>query len=219
MNQDREQRRPVSGRLWGAALALLLLALAATGCSGNIRSGDVEVYGLAKFRLPAFPEAGTFIEVFNEMHYQPSFRSQEGPRILPPPNSVSVQGRAVQYNSLEAHEGLQIPQDVLDGYDEAKTAEVYRVNCLVCHGQALAGDGPFALLMQQQELSPVPVNLTLDVTQDSPPGDLFAFISWGGRQGSAANFRGRQSTSPMPEFRLLLTDAERWALVKYLLDR
>ena len=209
----------MSGRLWGAALALLLLALAATGCSGNIRSGDVEVYGLAKFRLPAFPEAGTFIEVFNEMHYQPSFRSQEGPRILPPPNSVSVRGRAVQYNSLEAHEGLQIPQDVLDGYDEAKTAEVYRVNCLVCHGAALAGDGPFALLMQQQELSPVPVNLTLDVTQDSPPGDLFAFISWGGRQGSAANFRGRQSTSPMPEFRLLLTDAERWALVKYLLDR
>ena len=208
----------MSGRLWSVVFAMVLLAVAA-GCSGNIRSGDVEIYGIAEFRLPAFPEAGAFIEVFNEMHYQPSYRSQEGPRILPPPNSVSVAGRAVRYTSLEAHEGLQIPQGVLDGYDEAATAELYRINCLVCHGVALAGDGQFALIMQEQGLSPVPADLTLELTQDSPPGDLFAFISWGGRQGSAANFRGRQSTSPMPEFRLLLTDAERWALVKYLLDR
>ena len=207
----------MSGRLWGVVFAMLLLAVAA-GCSGNIRSGDVEIYGIAEFRLPAFPEAGTFIEVFNEMHYQPSYRTQEGPRILPPPNSVAVTGRDVQYTSLAAHEGLQIPQEVLDDYDVEATADLYRINCLVCHGTAMAGDGQFGAMMQEKGLSPVPANLTLELTQDSPPGDLYAFISWGGRQGSAANFRGRQSTSPMPEFRLLLTDAERWALVKYLLD-
>ena len=218
MNHDIEHRRPTSGRLWGIALALLLLA-AAAGCSGNIRTGDVEIYGIAEFRLPAFPEAGSFIEVFNEMHYQPSYKSQEGPRILPPPNSVSVAGRDVQYTSLAAHEGLQIPQSALDGYDAEKTAELFRINCVVCHGDAMAGDGQFGMMMQEKGLSPVPADLTLELTQDSPPGDLFAFISWGGRQGSAANFRGRQSTSPMPQFRLLLTDAERWALVNYLLDR
>ena len=207
----------MSGRLWGVAFAMLLLAVAA-GCSGNLRTGDVEIYGIAEFRLPAFPEAGTFIEVFNEMHYQPSYRSQEGPRILPPPNSVSVAGKAVQYTSLAAHEGLQVPQDVLDSYDVEATADLYRINCLVCHGDAMAGDGQFGTMMQEKGLSPVPANLTLELTQDSSPGDLFAFISWGGRQGSAANFRGAQSTSPMPQFRLLLTDAERWALVKYLLD-
>ena len=207
----------MSGRLWGVVFAMLLLAVAA-GCSGNIRSGDVEIYGIAEFRMPAFPEAGTFIEVFNEMHYQPSYRTQEGPRILPPPNSVSITGRDVQYTSLAAHEGLQIPQDVLDSYDLEATAELYRINCLVCHGTAMAGDGQFGTMMQEKGLSPVPANLTLELTQDSSPGDLYAFISWGGRQGSAANFRGRQSTSPMPEFRLLLTAAERWALVKYLLD-
>ena len=218
MNHDLEHKRPMSGRLWGIAFAMLLLA-AAAGCSGNIRSGDVKIHGIAEFRLPAFPEAGSFIEVFNEMHYQPSYKSQEGPRILPPPNSVSVAGRDVRYTSLAAHEGLQVPQGVLDGYDAKKTAELFRINCVVCHGDAMAGDGPLGTMMQEKGLSPVPANLTLELTQDSPPGDLFAFISWGGRQGSAANFRGRQSTSPMPQFRLLLTDAERWALVTYLLDR
>jgi hypothetical protein len=218
MNEDQEHRRPMSGRLLGIAFALALLA-AAAGCSGNVRSGDFKIHGIAEFRLPAFPEAGSFIEVFNEMHYQPSYKSQEGPRILPPPNSVSIAGRDVQYTSLAAHEGLQIPQSASDSYDAEETAELYRINCLVCHGDAMAGDGPVGVMMQEKGLSPVPANLTLELTQDSPPGDLFAFISWGGRQGSAANFRGRQSSSPMPEFRLLLTDAERWALVKYLLDR
>ena len=69
----------------------------------------------------------------------------------------------------------------------------------------MAGDGQFGMMMQEKGLSPVPANLSLPLTQDSPSGDLVAFISWGGRQGSAANFRGRQSTSPMPQFRLLLT--------------
>ena len=41
----------------------------------------------------------------------------------------------------------------------------------------------------------------------------------GGRQGLSARLRDRDSTSPMPEFRLLLTEDERWALVRYLRSR
>ena len=195
------------------------LTVAVIGCSGNIRSGDIKIHGLAEFRLPAFPESGNFIEIFNEMHYQPSYRSQEGPRLLPPPDSVPFTGRELRYTSLAAHEGLQIPAAVVQSYDAGNAAELFRVNCAVCHGEGMAGDGKMGQMMRNQGLSPPPADLNLSLTQDATPGDLFAFISWGGRQGSAANFRGRWSTSPMPQFRLLLTEAERWALVKYLLDR
>ena len=193
--------------------------VASLACSGNIRTGEVEIYGIAKFGMPAFPESGNFIEIFNEMHYQPWHKSQEGPRLLPPLDSVPVTGREVRYTSLAAHADLQVPAAVEQIYDRDKTAEIFRINCMVCHGEAMVGDGKMADMMTKDGLSPLPADLTLPLTQDSPDGDLFAFISWGGRQGSAANFRGKQSTSPMPQFRLLLTEAERWALVMYLRSR
>ena len=43
------------------------------------------------------------------MHYQPSYRVQEGPRILPPEGSVPVTGREITYGSLEEYEELSVP--------------------------------------------------------------------------------------------------------------
>lgn len=192
------------------ALVMLALPLVTAGC-WNLRTGEASVHGIAKFTLPAFPQTGAHkFVVFSEMHYNPSYRSQEGPRLLPPPDSVPVTGREVTYPTLEGYAGLTIPDQA---YDSTRAAELFRVNCIVCHGASMTGDGPMVAMMKK---GPLPANLMSEISLNSTDGELFAFISRGGRQGFAAVQSGSESSSPMPEFGLLLTEEERWQLVEYL---
>lgn len=209
-------------------LLVVVLALAASGC-GNLRTGDVEIYGIARFKMPAFPKTGANkVQMFTEMHYQPSYRSQEAPRLLPPPDSVPFVAlgspdavteadmirKELTYPTVAEYRDLAVPNRVVESYEDgAGAAELFRVNCLVCHGETLSGDGPIRPFMTR---GPFPADLTSDITLDSSDGELFAFISKGGRQGFAATERGKESQSPMPEFLFLLTEEERWALVMYL---
>ena len=196
-----------------APVALVLLALAAAGCYNN-NTGEANIGDAIEFKLPAFPETGgNVVEVFTEMHYQPSFKSQEGPRLLPPLDSVPVTGRELRYTTLDEFKELQIPDEAVTSYDPALATRLYNVNCAVCHGPQLKGDGPVLAFMNR---GPFPADLTLEETQGSTAGELFGFISGGGRQGQAARIRGRESASPMPEFQRLLTEDDRWALVQFL---
>ena len=205
------------GRSLFWVVGLIGLALSASAC-GNIRTGDAEVYGIARFKMPAFPETGANkIQVYTEMHYQPSYRLQEGPRLQPPPGSVPVTGRELRYASLEEYKTLQAP----DTYDATRAQRLYTLNCTVCHGPTLRGaeepdQAKQAKILPFMTRPPLPEDLTSQTTKDSTDGELFAFISNGGRQGYALRERDRESNSPMPEFRLLLAEDERWALVKYL---
>ena len=86
-------REPLPWRRWRAGLLLVALLVVTSGC-GNFRTGEMEVPGIVRFKLPAFPSTGSSaVLVFTEMHYQPSYRSQEGPRLLPPADSVPVTGK------------------------------------------------------------------------------------------------------------------------------
>ena len=191
-----------------AAISLLTLA-----CY-NSTTGHTEIKGVARFKLPVLPETGSHkVVVFSEMHYQPKFESQEVPRLLPPPDSVPVTGRDIQYASLEEYAPLTAPDRVEDRYDRSDAAELYRVNCQVCHGASLSGDGPVVPYMTRGSK---PANLLSDATRNSTDGEIFAFIGEGGRQGYALTSVGQPSTSPMPQFKFLLTDDERWMLVKFL---
>ena len=190
-----------------------MMSLLAMGCY-NAKTGDTEIHGIAKFKLPVVAETGSHkVIVFSEMHYQPKFNSQEIPRLLPPSDSVPITGREIEYASLEEYTPLTVPERVDQTYDPAGAAELYRVNCLVCHGKEMAGDGPVVPFMTR---GAKPANLNADITQQSAEGELFAYITEGGRQGYALTSLGRESTSPMPRFKLLLTEDERWALVKFL---
>lgn len=194
------------------ALAVVM-SLFVSACY-NAKTGDTEIYGIARFKLPVVPETGSHrVVVFSEMHYQPKFESQDVPRLLPPPDSVPVTGREVAYASLEEYAPLTVPDRVNERYDRAHAGELYRVNCLVCHGPGLEGDG---LVVPYMTRGVKPANLMLDATQNSTDGEIFAFITEGGRQGYALISAGQQSTSPMPEFKYLLSEDERWALVKFL---
>ena len=204
-------RRP---RLRWALGALLLLLVVAAGCYNN-NTGETRIPGVANITLPAFPETGSHaVEIFTEMHFQPSYRSQESPRLLPPPDSVPVTGREIKLTVAELEE-VPVPQNVQTAYDAdpSGVAKLFSVNCAVCHGESSRGDGTVASYITR---GPKPADLTLGVTHDSTVGELFGFISGGGRQGVALTERGLESQSPMPEFRLLLTEEERWLLVLFL---
>ena len=204
---------------------MVLLALAAAGCYNN-NTGDASIGDAVNFKLPAFPESGAHsVQVFTEMHYQPSYKSQEGPRLLPPADSVPITGKEVRYDSLEEYGVLEIPAESAQSYNDAEAQQLYDINCSVCHGQGLQGDGPITTLTRADgtlvwNVSPFPANLTdAETTVASTDGELFAFISLGGRQGSSSLLRGRESTSPMPEFMRLLSEDERWRLVQFLRTR
>ena len=209
----RQRTMAFSVRWTWALLATVLLAAVAAGCYNN-NTGETNIGSSINFKLPAFPETGgNAIQIFTEMHYQPSYRVQEGPRLLPPPDSIPVTGKELRYTSLEEYKELTIPDGVVRSYDPTSAQELYNLNCLVCHGENLQGAGPIRPFMTR---GPFPADLTADLTQDVTDGELFGFISGGGNQGLAARLRGRQSASPMPEFRLLLTEDERWVLVQFL---
>ena len=204
-------RRP--GLRWALG-ALLLLLVVAAGCYNN-NTGETRIPGVANITLPAFPETGSHaVEIFTEMHFQPTYRSQESPRLLPPPDSVPVTGREIKLTVAELEE-VPVPQNVQTAYDAdpSGVAKLFSVNCAVCHGESARGDGTVASYITR---GPKPADLTLGVTHDSTVGELFGFISGGGRQGVALTERGLESQSPMPEFRLLLTEEERWSLVLFL---
>ena len=214
--------RPSGARLFRWLLPLLVV-LAAVGCYNN-NTGDANVGGAINFKLPAFPETGAnAVQVFTEMHYQPSYRVQEGPRLLPPEGSVPISGRELRYG-VEEYKALTAPAEIVDRYNRTGGSEARRlfaVNCVVCHGISLKGDGPITTLKGADgglamHGGPLPADLTAPITRASTEGELFGFISGGGRQGQASILSGRPTRSPMPEFQRLLTEEERWQLVLYL---
>ena len=195
----------------------IVAALGAGVACYDSDTGAINIGEAIRIEAPAITETGPNpIQLFTEMHYQPSYRSQEGPRLLPPPDSVPVTGRELRYSSQEEYSKLLVPDHLRQSPYPAQAERLYAVNCVVCHGANLQGDGPIRSFMKR---GPFPADLTVDATRNSEDGDLFGFISGGGRQGLALTLRGRESVSPMPEFRLLLSEEERWALVQYLRSR
>ena len=203
---------------------LLVALLVSSGCY-NSKTGEVKVGGSIRFELPVFPETGSHaVQIFSEMHYSPSYRSQEVPRLLPPEGSVPVTGAEVKIFDIEALKALSIHDYVAD-YDGIQAAKIYAVNCQVCHGQSLLGDGPITTLNSARGdgskaySGAAPVNLISERVNDLSDGEIFGYITWGGRPGLAAATRGKDSTAIMPQFGYLLNEEQRWQLVQYIRDQ
>ena len=211
----------------------MLLAGVGAGCYNN-NTGETNIGGAINVTLPAFPETGgNAVEIFNEMHYQPSFKGQEVPRLLPPADSVPVTGRELVYTSIDAYRELTIPDNLVRSYDPERGQALFNLNCQVCHGQSLRGDGVILNFWPRDEqtgntkgatpadLTEEPTidedgNIVVGATKNASDGELFCFISRGGKQGCSLWLAGRESTSVMPSFFFLLTEGERWTLVQYL---
>ena len=202
-----------------------LLTVAALGCY-NTRTGRVDVGGSINFKLPAFTQTGPHaVDMFTEMHFQPSYRVQEGPRILPPEGSVPITGREVEYKSVEEYEALEIPAHIAsDAGAMARAQKNYDANCQVCHGSNLRGeDGDASILTYLDPSDLRPKNLIdermnsdgspIKGTANSTDGEIYAWITYGGQAGFALALRDRPTSSWMPMFGRLLTEDERWELV------
>ena len=201
------------------ALAGALLALAALGCYDN-NTGETNIGDDIRFKLPAFPETGSNdIQIFTEMHYQPSFRSQEGPRLDIPASAVPITGKEALLTSVEEYAALENP-----GGDPSNGSQLYAINCMVCHGAGMDGQGP----VMDSGPTMVPADLMGEITAERTDGELYGLISFGGNTGFTTRVPALtdptvdgercvgQGSCPMPEFRKLLTESERWDLVAYL---
>lgn len=183
MNEEQRSRSPVdktlrsSRWLFVAIGGILVLALTA-GC---------------------FPMTGSYpVDIFGEMHYQQTHHSQEPPRLAANEESVPITGREVIPKGA-ALKALQSPLDTTD-VSMARAAEVFRVNCAMCHGMEGGREGPGAVGQTLADHGyAIPPNLTVEPTTTRSDGDIFGIISNG--------------LFVMPPFRNILTEEERWLVV------
>lgn len=76
-------------------------------------------------------------------------------------------------------------------------AAIFAQQCVICHGEKGKGDG-----LAASGLDPKPANLTSEKVQNMTDGAMFWKIS-----------NGR---APMPSFKAILNDQQRWQAVNYL---
>lgn len=79
----------------------------------------------------------------------------------------------------------------------AEGKQLYTTNCSPCHGVKGKGDGPAA-----SALNPKPADHTSATVQSQTDGSLFWKLSEG--------------RNPMPGYKKILTDKQRWELVNYI---
>lgn len=131
------------------------------------------------------------LDIFYEMHYQPSYKAHEPPRLSPPESAVPFfdPPAATSFN--------------LDGQ------HLYEVNCSMCHGAEAKGDGAVLAVMEAAyAYTPaVPADLTAldDPLMIAKDYDGVRNIVVGGLQ-------------VMPSFAKLLTPAEIDAVSRYVAD-
>lgn len=129
----------------------------------------------------------TFMEV------QPSYEEMERP--LPvPERSIPIEGAI-------AIPGMGAPENptAADEASLARGAELYAINCQMCHGTEGKGNGPIAAYL----LNFKPADLTSAVVQAKSDGSFFLTISQG--------LEGR-----MPALNENLTVSERWDVVNFI---
>ncbi len=170
----------------------------------RLRPRPTRAVGLAVFVMVALVVAGctggTYpVDIFPEMHYHQSTRIQEPPRRLPPEGAVPITGKETYFE-------FAVAADVPNPLPRSETvlkhgAELFRVNCAMCHGPQAKGDGAVGDFLVKWGYSRPP-NLTADLTQGRADGEIFSLITDG--------------VLVMPQFKNMVSEDDRWSLVHYL---
>jgi len=131
---------------------------------------------------------GTYpVDIFYEQHYQQTYRSGEPPRLIGVAGAVAFYPSAA---SIVTNTG----------------AELFKVNCQMCHGADAKGTGPVlgVLIAEPYGYSPI---VDPDIT-NRPIALIEARL--------ASTTRPLGPTSVMPPFGKLLSEAERAAIAQYI---
>ena len=152
---------------------------------------------LAACEVGAYP-----LDIFPEMHYQQSYKTQEPPAVPTPSGSVPIQGREV----IQTPEQLAtVENPMATREDQASVTlaggKLFATNCAMCHGSLANGESEVAFRFTDAGVRAPPV-LTSGPAVAYSDGILFSILTHG--------------QSNMPAFQRLLTTDERWMLVSYL---
>lgn len=144
------------------------------------------------------------IDIFPEMHYQPSQRLLEPDRLAPPADAVPVTGGRPEYTYDEAA-GLTNPVP-RNAETLAGARLLYDVNCAVCHGADGRGQGAMAEYYARARATAVlpPTDLASDRVRNRTDGELYWLVTHG--------------IGNMPPFRQLLTEEQTWLVVHFIRD-
>ncbi len=126
-----------------------------------------------------------------DMHDQPSFKPQEGPRLSSPGEAVPVQGTEILAPGKVPINPVAATEDSL-----AAGKSLFEINCAMCHGREGRGDGPVG----KKWIVPC-ANLHQERIHRLSDGDLFNRITAG--------------YGTMPGFAKRLAPEERWHIVNY----
>jgi mono/diheme cytochrome c family protein len=126
------------------------------------------------------------------MEIQPAFQPMYDP--LPvPTDSIPIEGAAYLPN-----DGAPANPVKADAVSISRGMELYRLNCMMCHGETGKGDGPISIYLQNR-----PFDLTSLQVQALTDGGLFMTITNG-------------VSGKMPALNENFTVRERWDLVNYV---
>ena len=126
------------------------------------------------------------VDIFYEQHYQQSYRSHEPPRLIGVADAVAFYPPIV---STVTNTG----------------ADLFRVNCQMCHGADAQGTGPvLAKMIENYGYEPI---VSPNIT-NRPVSFIASRLE--------AETRPLGPSSVMPPFGKLLSEAERNAIVKYI---
>lgn len=140
------------------------------------------------------------------MEIQSSFDDQEMP--LPvPARSIPVDGAAYLPGMGEPLN--PVPADEIS---IARGAELYQINCQMCHGDGGKGDGTVAAFLVKKK----PADLTSEAVQAKSDGSWFLTISNGIWNPNNTLFPEAQFSGQMPPLNENLSIRERWDVVNYL---
>jgi len=132
------------------------------------------------------------VEWISFMEIQASYKPMEEP-LPPPPNSIPVEGPAYVPGA-----GAPANPVAPDEVSVARGEELFKINCVICHGASGQGDGIVGAALANK-----PADLTSPAMKALQDGDIFLTISTG--------IAGR-----MPALNENLTVRERWDVVNYI---
>ena len=172
------------------------------GRPGRVRLGRGRLVLAAAFFIAAGCNTGSYpLDVFPEMHYQPSHRPLEPQRLSAPDGAVPISGAAPRL-TFEQAGGLENPvARTTEGLERAR--RVYGVNCAVCHGADGRGGGALASYFAHSAAAPVlPTDLASPRVRARTDGQLWWIV--------------RHGLGNMPPFEDLLTEDEVWLAVRFI---
>ena len=164
------------------AVAFVLLAVTLAAC----KPGD-----------PARSTGAYPIDIFQEMHYNQTYKAGEPPRFLPPEGSIPISGGALPAPAVRSDEARALAA-AYPARAVERGALLYRQNCSMCHGLTADGHGPVGdKLFEYSGVQPP--SFDSKRVGDLAPGEAYASIALG--------------FGFMPPFQNLLNEEDRWALV------